>query len=110
MPERGAAGELRRPVDLDLEVRVPESLRGGTVRDLAEAQPPAGAILDRFAGDDRERPTVAFEVQDAARGEAGLGSVREDLDANRAVQAVQPAYLADDEAGRLAQWGSSVPR
>ena len=104
MPERGAAGELRCPVDLDLEVRVPEPLRGGTVGDLAEAQPPAGPILDRLAGDDRERPAIALEVQHAARGEAGLGPVREDLDADRAVQAVQPAYLADDEAGRLAQW------
>ena len=70
------AVEVGRAVDLDLEVRLAEPLGALPVRHLREAQPPARAVLDRLRRDDRQRPCVALDMQDLARGESRLRAGR----------------------------------
>src|SRR5439155_14887185 len=103
---RRARGQIGRTVDLDLEVPVAQPLRGRPVRGLAEMQAPAGAVRDWARADHRQRPRISLEMEHRADGEAILRSGGQDLDADGAAKAVQPAHAADDEARGLAQAGS----
>ena len=103
VPPRLAGLELGVAIERDLEVGGTETLRGAPVPDLLEAEPPAGAVLDRLGVFDRQRRVTALAMQDLADREAILGVVGEDLDANEASQAMCAADPPDDDPSRLAQ-------
>ena len=103
VPPRLARGELGIPVDRDLEVRVAEALRGGSIVDLLEAEPPAGAVFDGCGIRDRQGRRAALAMEDATDDEAVGRAIREDLDPNEASQAMGAADPPDDDSRRLAQ-------
>lgn len=103
VPPGLARFELGVSIDDELEVGRTEALGSAPIVDLLEPEAPAGAVLDGRGGRDRQRRVAALGVEDPADGEAVLGVVREDLDANEAPQAVRAADPPDDDASQLAQ-------
>jgi len=100
----GLAGfELGVPVHGNFEVDGPQALRRGPVVDLLEPEPPAGTVLDGRGRFDRQGGVTAFAMQDLADRESILGAIREDFDANEALQAMGAADPPDDDPSRLAQ-------
>ncbi len=103
MPPRLARLELGIPVDRDLEVDAPQALGRRAIGDLLEPDTPAGAVLDGRDGCNGQGRLTPLTMEHAADGEALLGAIGEDLDANEALQAVCAADPPDDDASRLAQ-------
>jgi hypothetical protein len=71
--------------------------------DLLEAEPPAGAVVDRRGVRDRQGRGAALAMEDATNDEAVSRAIREDLDPNEASQAMCAADPPDDDPSRLAQ-------
>ena len=106
MPIRLARLELGVAINRNFEVDAPETLGRGPIVDLGEPESPAGTVLDRRGRFDRQRGVAALRMEDVTNREALIGSIREDLDANEALQPVGAADPPDDDASRLAQRAS----
>jgi hypothetical protein len=96
VPEDGVGLQVAVAVHVGFKVEVAERFRRVPVGDLAEADAQARAVRDGL--EDRQGPPRGDDLR--PRGESVIGPVRQDLDADRAAQAVEAPDSTDRDAFR----------